>query len=117
MYILYNTDVIALLPNDFLGDLPSFLKNQVDSLTSHLRFCESQSSSQRLSTEMSKNLQEQRSLLLKQMNLVNDQILKYRVSINIVNILLQLFMFCEVHVYFFCHAKWRVIHSGNGLIS
>ena len=42
---------------------------------------------------MSKNLQDQRSLLLKQMNYVNEQILKYRVSINIVDILLQLFVF------------------------
>ena len=91
--MLYNTNVIGPLPNDFLGDLPSFLKNQVDSLTSHLRFCENQLSSQRVSTEMSKNLQDQRSLLLKQMNYVNEQILKYRVSINIVNILLQLFVF------------------------
>lgn len=87
LYLLHDTT------NDFLGDLPSFLKNQVDSLTSHLRFCENQQSSQRLSAEMSKNLQDQRSLLLKQMNLVNEQILKYRVSIDIINNLLQLFLF------------------------
>ena len=62
------------------GDLPSFLKNQVESLTSHLRFCESQKSSVKLSTASLQNLAEQRNLLMKQMSLVNEQILKYRVS-------------------------------------
>ena len=59
-----------------VGDLPTFLQNQVESLTQHLRYCDSQKCSNPV---LLRNLTEQKNLLLQQMNLVNQQILKYRV--------------------------------------
>ena len=64
-----------------LGDLPPFLKNQVDNLTWHLRFCDTQRTNPSLSSEVVANLNDQRTVLLQQMTLLNDQIRKYRVSI------------------------------------
>ena len=62
-----------------IGELPMFLKSQVDSLTQHFRFCESQQSKASIGSELSKNLTEQRDILQQQMKLVNDQIMKYKV--------------------------------------
>ena len=62
----------------FSGDLPVFLQNQVESLTQHLRYCDSQKCFTQAEVQ---NLTEQKSLLLQQMQLVNQQILKYRVRL------------------------------------
>ncbi|XP_011406766.2 PREDICTED: probable helicase with zinc finger domain [Amphimedon queenslandica] len=63
---------------NMMGDLPPFLKNQVDNLTWHLRFCETQRTNPSLPSEVVANLNEQRTVLLQQMTLLNEQIRKYR---------------------------------------
>ncbi len=59
------------------GDLPNFLRNQVESLTYHLRYCETLKCTSHAAVC---NLSEQKNILLQQMSLVNQQILKYRVK-------------------------------------
>jgi hypothetical protein len=68
-------------PNMVAEDLPMFLKTQVDSLTQHYRFCDSQQNI-KVNEMISKNLMDQKNLLKQQMQLLNEQINKYREYVN-----------------------------------
>ena len=63
----------------FPGDLPPFLKSLVDSLVQYMRYCDTQMTSA-TNTTMIDNLKFQKNLLMKQMEITNNLILKYRVS-------------------------------------